>query len=89
MRDRSQLLTDLQNLVKRLEADLQKRVQALEVPEVGKKLRADYDEAKAADRTAQTFTQWVTDQQTQVALSTQATATLARFLENNGLVSPG
>ncbi len=89
MRDRSQLLTDLQNLVKRLEADLQKRVQALEVPEVGKKLRADYDEAKTADRTAQTFTQWVTDQQTQVAVAWVLSATFARFLENNGLVSPG
>ena len=88
MIDRTQLLSDLQTLVRQLENDLQERIDSPEVPEVGEKLKAEFQKAKKADRTAQTFNQWVSDYKTQVAVAWVLSATFARFLEDNGLVSP-
>jgi len=88
MINRPRLLANLQTLVRKLEADLQERIAAPEVPEVGQRLRAEYDQAKQADRTAQTFSQWAADYKTQVAVAWVLSATFARFLEDNGLVSP-
>ncbi|MEB3288497.1 MAG: hypothetical protein VKI82_01200, partial [Leptolyngbya sp.] len=88
MIDRPRLLSDLQTLVRQLEADLLSRLDAPEVPEVGQGLRAEYDQAKQAERTAQTFSQWAADYTTQMAVAWVLSATFARFLEDNGLVSP-
>ncbi|WOD37284.1 BREX-2 system adenine-specific DNA-methyltransferase PglX [Nodosilinea sp. E11] len=88
MINRPRLLADLQSLVRKLEADLQERIDSTEVPEVGQRLRGEYDQAKRADRTAQTFNQWAEDYKTQVAVAWVLSATFARFLEDNGLVSP-
>ncbi len=88
MIDRPHLLSDLQALVRKLEADLQERIDSTEVPEVGQRLWAEYDQAKQAERTAQTFNQWATDYTTQMAVAWVLSATFARFLEDNGLVSP-
>ena len=43
MIDRKQLLSDLQALLKTLEADLLERSESAEVPDVGRKLREEYD----------------------------------------------
>ncbi|MFZ4678460.1 MAG: hypothetical protein ACOYM4_22685, partial [Nodosilinea sp.] len=88
MINRPHLLADLQALVRQLEADLQGRIDSTELPEVGQRLRAEYDQAKQAERTAQTFNQWAADYKTQVAVAWVLSATFARFLEDNGLVSP-
>jgi len=88
MIDRTQLLSDLQTLVRQLENDLQERIDSPEVPEVGEKLKAEFQKAKKAERTAQNFNQWVSDYKTQVAVAWVLSATFARFLEDNGLVSP-
>ena len=52
MINRQTLLSDLQKLLQRLEADLLERSQSAEVPEVGQSLRAEYDRARTAERTA-------------------------------------
>ena len=88
MINRPHLLADLQALVRQLEADLQGRIDSTELPEVGQRLQADYNEAKQADRTAQTFNQWAADYKTQVAVAWVLSAIFARFLEDNGLVNP-
>ncbi|WP_416670058.1 hypothetical protein [Egbenema bharatensis] len=88
MIDRTQLLSDLQGLVRKLEEDLQSRTASVEVPEVERTLRSEYDQAKKAERTAQTFNQWVSDYKTQMAVAWVLSATFARFLEDNELVSP-
>ena len=88
MINRPRLLSDLQALLRRLETDLQERIDSTEVPEVRQRLLAEYDQAKQADRTAQTFNQWAADYKTQVAVAWVLSATFARFLEDNGLVSP-
>ena len=88
MINRPRLLADLQALLRKLEADLQERIDSPDVLEVGQRLRGEYDQAKQADRTAQTFSQWAEDYKTQVAVAWVLSATFARFLEDNGLVSP-
>ncbi len=67
MINRQALLSDLQKLLQRLEADLLERSESTEVPEVGKTLRAEYDRAKTAERTAQNYEDWRTDVITQAA----------------------
>ena len=67
MIDRAELLSDLQGLLRTLEADLLERSTSVEVPEVGEWLRAEYAKAKDAERTAQTQKQWIDDFVTQVA----------------------
>ncbi|NQV23516.1 MAG: BREX-2 system adenine-specific DNA-methyltransferase PglX [Rhodopirellula sp.] len=88
MIDRIALLSDLQSLLKRLEADLLERSDSDDVPEVRQWLRAEYDKAKKSERTAQTLQQWVDDFITQVAAAWVLSAVFARFLEDNGLVDP-
>ena len=88
MINRSQLLSDLQALLRQLEDDLAGRTDLAEVPEIGETLRTEYDQAQEADRTAQSFGEWVDDQKTQVAVAWILSATFARFLEDNELVSP-
>jgi len=84
--DRHALLSDLQKLLKKLEADLLERSESAEVPDVGRKLREEYTAAQAADRTAQNFEDWRSDTITQVAAGWVLSSVFVRFLEDNQLV---
>lgn len=88
MIDRTKLLTDLQAVLRNLEADLLERSQSYEVPEVGKTLRSDYQQAKTAERTAQSYEEWRSDTITQIASAWVLSCVFSRFLEDNKLVDP-
>ena len=88
MINRTALLSDLQSVLRKLEADLLERTTSSEVPEVGEWLRAEYQKAKEAERTAQTFKEWLDDFITQGAAAWVLSCVFARFLEDNGLVDP-
>lgn len=51
-----QLLSDLTKLLKRLEGDLRQRIH--EVPELKISLQAEWQAARDADRSAETFETW-------------------------------
>lgn len=88
MIDRVALLSDLQSLLRSLEADLLARTESDEVPEVGAWLKAEYKTAKDAGRTAATYKVWLDDFITQVAAAWVLSSVFARFCEDNGLVDP-
>jgi hypothetical protein len=88
MIDRARLLSDLQKLLQRLEADLLERSASAEVPEVGSTLRSEYDRAKTAQRTAQNYEDWRSDNVTQTAAAWVLSCVFVRFLEDNCLVEP-
>jgi hypothetical protein len=88
MIDRKALTDDLKRLLPRLEADLLERSESPDVPDVGAALRAEYASARKAERTAQSFEEWRTDQITQMAAAWALSAVFARFLEDNQLVDP-
>lgn len=88
MINRITLLSDLQKLLQRLEADLLERSESAEVSEVGKTLRAEYDRAKTAERTAQNYEDWRTDAITQAAAAWVLSSVFVRFLEDNRLIDP-
>src|SRR5262249_36778283 len=83
---RPTLLTDLQSLLKTVEADLLERSESPEVPAIGLKLREEYASAQKANRTAQSFEEWRSDAITQVAAAWVLSCVFVRFLEDNGLV---
>jgi hypothetical protein len=84
--DREALLSDLQKLLPKIEADLLERSESPEVPDVGRTLRDEYSQAQAAARTAQNFEDWRSDAITQVAASWVLSCVFVRFLEDNQLV---
>ena len=88
MIDRTALLSDLQTVLRSLEADLLDRTESTEVPEVGEWLRAEYQKAKDAERTAHTYKQWLDDFITQVAAAWVLSCVFVRFLEDNELIDP-
>ncbi|MFM9959995.1 MAG: BREX-2 system adenine-specific DNA-methyltransferase PglX [Planctomycetaceae bacterium] len=88
MIDRAALLSDLQKLLQRLEPDLLERSESADVPEVGMTLRAEYDRAKTAERTAQNYEDWRTDAITQAAAAWVLSCVFVRFLEDNRLIDP-
>ena len=55
MLNRPALLSDLQKLLKKLEADLLERSESAEVPEVGDQLRREFEEAKQPSGRRRTF----------------------------------
>ena len=79
MIDRQALLSDLQTVLRNLEADLLERTESNEVPEVGEWLRAEYQKAKDAERTSHTQKQWMDDFITQVAAAWVLSCVFARF----------
>ena len=83
---RQKLLTDLQGLLKTVQADLLERSESAEVPAVGQKLREEYTTAQSANRTAQNFEDWRTDSITQVAAAWVLSCVFVRFLEDNQLI---
>ncbi|MFB7632722.1 BREX-2 system adenine-specific DNA-methyltransferase PglX [Streptomyces sp. NPDC056149] len=84
MIDRKSLLTDLQKQVKAAESDLEQQVKA--VPEVGTKLRGEYDTARKLGRTAATWNAWLGERVTQVAVAWVLGTVFVRFSEDNGLI---
>ncbi|MEV4841016.1 BREX-2 system adenine-specific DNA-methyltransferase PglX [Nonomuraea sp. NPDC049486] len=85
MIDRKALLEDLKQQVKAVEADLAKQVKAL--PEIGARLRAEYDQARKLGRTAATWTSWLDERVTQVAVAWVLGTVFVRFCEDNMLIS--
>lgn len=88
MIDPTRLLSDLQRLLRTLEADLLERSNSSEVPEVGQTLQAEYQKAKAAERTSQSYEEWRSDYITQIAAAWVLSCVFVRFLEDNRLVEP-
>jgi len=86
MIDRAALLSDLQKLLKKLEADLLERSESAEVAEVGARLRQEFEQARQAERTAQNFEDWRSDAITQAAAAWVLSCVFARFLEDNRLI---
>lgn len=84
MIDPKALLNDLKPRVKAAEADLAKQVKA--VPEVGAKLRAEYDLARKLGRTADTWNSWLDARITQVAVAWVLGTVFVRFCEDNRLI---
>jgi hypothetical protein len=82
--DRKALLDDLKQQVKAVEADLGKQVKAL--GDVGARLRAEYDQARKLGRTAATWTSWLDERVTQVAVAWVLGSVFVRFCEDNRLI---
>jgi hypothetical protein len=85
MIDRKRLLSDLQSQQRKLEADL--RAQATELPELADRLQTDYAAARAAGRTAETFSEWREGEITQGAVAWLISGVFLRFVEDNGLIA--
>ena len=88
MINRSALLEDLKRLVTRVESDLLARSEDADVPEIASVLRREYDRARAAKRTADTYGDWREDRITQAAVAWVLSCVFVRFLEDNDLISP-
>ncbi len=79
-----QLLADLTKLLKRLEGDLRQRID--EVPELKSNLRAEWQDARDADRCAETFETWADQVITQAGVHWLLSCVFLRFVEDNQLV---
>ena len=84
MIDRKALLNDLKQQVKAVETDLGKQVKA--VPEVGARLKGEYERARKLGRTAATWNTWLDERVTQVAVAWVLGSVFVRFTEDNGLI---
>ncbi len=86
MLDRKKLLSDLQTLLrKEIEPDLRQRS---ELPEIERELKAEFEKAKKAKRTALNYTDWRSDYITQIGVAWVLSCVFIRFLEDNRLVDP-
>lgn len=79
-----QLLADLTRLLKRLEEDLRQRI--AEVPELKTGLQAEWQTARDADRTAETFESWGDQIIAQAGVHWLLSCVFLRFIEDNELV---
>lgn len=79
-----QLLADLTRLLKRLEEDLLRRID--EVSELKASLQSEWQAARDADRTAETFETWVDQVITQAGVHWLLSCVFLRFIEDNKLV---
>ncbi len=84
MIDPSQLLKDLQSLVRELETDLLER--SAELPDITARLKEEYTQANEAKRTALSYEEWRSDYITQMAVAWVLTTVFVRFLEDNQLI---
>jgi SAM-dependent methyltransferase len=82
--DPAALLQDLQRELAKLEDDLRER--CAEHPQFDQRLRAEYDAAKKAERTAASFESWREERLTQIGAAWLLSLVFARFLEDNGFV---
>jgi hypothetical protein len=78
------LLADLQKEVTKLHTDLRARCDA--EPSVDSILKAQYDAARAGQRTALTYKAWREEELTNVAVAWVLACVFIRFLEDNALV---
>lgn len=86
MIDRKLILADLQTLLrKEVEPDLRKRS---ELPAIAAALKAEFDKAKKAKRTAMNYTDWRADMITQIGVAWVLSCVFIRFLEDNRMVDP-
>ncbi|TAF23827.1 MAG: BREX-2 system adenine-specific DNA-methyltransferase PglX [Verrucomicrobia bacterium] len=81
---RTSLLTDLKRWVTRFEDDL--RQQCKDVPALDARLKEQYQQAKAAKRTAFSYPVWRDGELTQSAVGWVLSCVFVRFLEDNGLL---
>ena len=79
-----QLLADLTRLLKRLEEDLLRQIN--EVAGFSTNLRDEWQAARDADRTAETFETWVDQVITQAGVHWLLSCVFLRFIEDNKLV---
>lgn len=79
-----QLLADLTRLLKRLEDDLRQRI--ADVTELKAALQAEWQAARDAERTAETFESWVDQVITQAGVHWLLSCVFLRFIEDNELV---
>jgi hypothetical protein len=88
MIDAKVLLADLTRLLKRLEDDLRERAlsPSSEVPELRGQLQAEWQAARDAERTAETFESWAEQVITQAGVHWLLSCVFLRFIEDNGLV---
>ncbi|MEF8723739.1 MAG: BREX-2 system adenine-specific DNA-methyltransferase PglX [Candidatus Accumulibacter delftensis] len=88
MIDAKILLADLTRLLKRLEDDLRERAlnPASEVPELRAQLQAEWQAARDAGRTAETFESWAGQVITQAGVHWLLSGVFLRFIEDNALV---
>jgi hypothetical protein len=88
MIDPKVLLADLTRLLKRLEDDLRERAlsPASEVPELRTQLQAEWQAARDAERTAETFESWAEQVITQAGVHWLLNCVFLRFIEDNELV---
>jgi len=88
MIDAKVLLADLTRLLKRLEDDLRERAlsPASDVPELRAQLQAEWQAARDAGRTAETFESWAEQVITQAGVHWLLSCVFLRFIEDNGLV---
>ncbi|MES2938323.1 MAG: BREX-2 system adenine-specific DNA-methyltransferase PglX [Pseudomonadota bacterium] len=88
MIDAKALLADLTRLLKRLEDDLRERAlsPSSEVPELRGQLQAEWQAARDAERTAETFESWAEQVLTQAGVHWLLSCVFLRFIEDNGLV---
>ncbi|MGW0631018.1 BREX-2 system adenine-specific DNA-methyltransferase PglX [Streptomyces sp. NPDC002758] len=84
MIDRKALLNDLKQQVNAVETDLARQVKAVE--EVGTRLKAEYEQARKLGRTAATWTSWLDERVTQVAVAWVLGTVFVRFCEDNRLI---
>ncbi|MFI2435757.1 BREX-2 system adenine-specific DNA-methyltransferase PglX [Streptomyces sp. NPDC018693] len=82
--DRVALLKDLKRQVAALEDDLRERSESVE--EFRVRLRAEYDQALEASRTAATYGAWRDERVTQAAAAWVLACVFVRFCEDNGLI---
>ena len=82
--DRRELLSDLRRQLRLLERDLAARADSM--PEMAAALEAEYQAARAAERTAATFRVWRAGELTQAAVAWLLGAVFVRFIEDNGLI---
>ncbi|MFJ5034466.1 BREX-2 system adenine-specific DNA-methyltransferase PglX [Streptomyces sp. NPDC088560] len=82
--DRVALLKDLKRQVAALEDDLRERSDSVE--EFRVRLRAEYDQALEASRTAATYGAWRDERVTQAAAAWVLACVFVRFCEDNGLI---
>ncbi|HAZ59963.1 MAG TPA: BREX-2 system adenine-specific DNA-methyltransferase PglX [Gammaproteobacteria bacterium] len=78
------LLADLTRLLKRLEDDLRQRI--VEVAELKAGLQAEWQAARDADRTAETFESWADQVITQAGVHWLLSCVFLRFIEDNELI---
>ena len=78
------LLADLTRLLKRLEDDLRQRI--AEVAELKAGLQAEWQAARDAERTAETFESWADQVITQAGVHWLLSCVFLRFIEDNELI---